>query len=151
MLVLCWVLYQDSYRELEIRLGAYSSLAVFLGKHVHHCSKPCFVRSGGFWHLQKCPIWCQGNTGLGTFLNTLLRWILHKVNLEKPYWCMLNAWVLLMLPNLSKQVHTFLTSLPVLWQDKSPARYVWNVWNAPSICKKKRYRKCLIILWRLPD
>lgn len=81
----------------------------------NHCSNPCFVRSGGFWYLQKCPIWCQGNTGLGTFLNSLLRWIPSKVNLEKPYQYMLNAWALLMLPNLSKQVHTFLTSLPVLW------------------------------------
>lgn len=57
----------------------------------------------------------------------------------------------IMLPNSIKQVHTFLTTLPVLWRKKNPARYIWNVWKVLSICKKKRYKNSLIFHWSLPD
>lgn len=40
-----------SYRGLEIRLGTFSSLAVFMEKQANHCCNYHLVRSGGFWHL----------------------------------------------------------------------------------------------------
>lgn len=39
------------YRGHQIRLGAFSSLAAFMGKQVNHCCNSYFLRSSGVWHL----------------------------------------------------------------------------------------------------
>lgn len=121
MLSLCRVLYQDIYRETGIRLGAYSSLAVFLGKQTHRCCKLCFVGSGGLWLLQNIM---PGKHRPGNLPEYTPRVNTSQSAPGKTLLVHAECMSPVMLPNLSKQVHTFLTTLPVPWQEKSPARYV---------------------------